>query len=120
MRLSDSLVRRQKILFATLHLDGLPVARASARLIDLVADGSSAAFLLVALARKRRFEFRLLTRRHEESVLFRVFDDLFCHHSSFEAAQGALNRFTLINVNDRHYLSIIMFSVFTCSFKRLK
>ncbi len=47
--------------------------------------------LAVALAGVDRFEFRLLTGRHEVRVFFQIFNDFFGDNFTLETAQRALD-----------------------------
>ncbi len=47
--------------------------------------------LAVALASVDRFEFRLLSGRHEMRVFFQILDDLFRDNLALETAQRALD-----------------------------
>src|SRR5581483_16254 len=60
------------------------------------------AFLLVSLSGQSRFQLGLLSRRHEESMLLRVFGDFLSHHLALEAAHCALDRFAGIYINYCH------------------
>ena len=62
----------------------------------------------ITLASVYRFELRLLSRRDEVSVFFKIFDDLFADHFAFESAQCAFDRFVCIDRNISHFLSHLL------------
>ena len=50
----------------------------------------------IALSRVNRFQLRLLSRRNEVSVLFKIFDDLLADNLSLEAAKSAFDGFVSV------------------------
>ena len=62
----------------------------------------------VTLSRVDRFQFRLLSRRNEVSVLFQILDDLFADNLALKSPQRAFDRFVIVNCNKCHLFTHLL------------